>query len=80
MKHNFHRIKILPSQLPLYCRKLVEKIFANVVNAGCHILYAIFNTGQIISMIKLLLIRAGGETGKNFLLAKISMHTVPKQT
>ena len=51
---------------------------------GCHILYAIFNTGQKISMLKFLSMRAGGEIGENFIITKIStymyMYTVPTCT
>ena len=43
---------------------------------GCHILNVIINTGQNICAIKISPIRADGEIGKNFLLAKISTYTV----
>ena len=68
-------IKFCQAQLPLcIAEKVMEKIFANTVNTGRHILYAMFNTGQKFSMIKFSPMRAGGEIGENFLLAKISMY------
>ena len=43
---------------------------------GHHILNVIINTGQTIRAIKISPIKANGEIGKNFLLAKISTYTV----
>ena len=43
---------------------------------GRHILNVIINTGQKIRTIKISPIRADGEIGENFLLAKISVYTV----
>ena len=44
---------------------------------GCHILYAIFNTGQKKNSVLIFLsMRAGGEIGENFLMAKfLQCHT-----
>ena len=60
-----------------YC---ITEIFSGInfrqCGKGCHILYVIINTGQKIRVIKILPMRADGEIGKNFLLAKISMYTV----
>ena len=39
---------------------------------GRHILYAIFNTGQRVSVMKFSPMRAGEESDKNFPLVKIS--------
>ena len=44
---------------------------------GHHILCAIINTGQKIHVIKISPMRADGEVGENFVLAKISVYTVP---
>ena len=52
-------------QLPLYCRKFLWKSF-HECGEGRHVLFAIINTGQKISMITFLTTRAGGEIGKNF--------------
>jgi hypothetical protein len=57
------------------CLSIAEKfyeIFFRQCGEGHHILYAIFNTGQKISVINFSPMRAGGEIGENFLLAKIT--------
>ena len=45
---------------------------------GCHICYAIFNTGEKKKFVDKIFakMRAGGKIGENFLLAKISSCTV----
>ena len=49
--------------------KFMEKGF-HQYSEGCHILYAIFNTGQKISVINFLPMRASGKTGEDLLLVK----------
>jgi hypothetical protein len=50
---------------------IAEKLNLSQCDKGRHILYAIFNTGQ-----KKLPMKAGGEIGESFLLAKIYVYTV----
>ena len=65
------KVSLSPGNLGI-AENLVKIFFAK----GHHILYAIFNTGQTISMIKFSPMSEGGEIGENFLLAKISTCTV----
>ena len=70
---NFRMTKISPT--PDTCRNIWWNKFSPC-GKGCHILYVIINTGQKIRVIKISPIRASGEIGENFLLAKISVYTV----
>ena len=62
-------------QIPLYCRNIWGNKFRQC-SEGHHILYVIINTGQKNLCGKISPMRADGEIGKNFLLAKISAYTV----
>ena len=72
MKFLLDKNFVKPSYLCI-TEKVCKKTFANAVKVAISILYAIFNTGQKIGMIKFSPIRTGVE---NFLLVKISIYTV----
>ena len=78
---DFHWMKISPSPATLVLQKnLVEKKLRQC-GKDCHILYAIFNTGQKFSVIKFWPMRAGGENflepGKYFYV--YGMCLIPKK-
>ena len=60
----------------LYITKIFGEINFRICGKGHHILNVIINTGQKICGIKFSPIRADGEIGETFLLAKISVYTV----
>ena len=88
IRENFHLTKISPnpdSRIPpslsfFHYALLIAEIFGGInfrqCGKGCHILYVIINTRQKICMIKISPMRADGEIGENFLLAKISTYIV----
>ena len=76
IRENFRLTKILPTPDTLCIAEIFVGIKFRQCHKGYHILYVIINTGQKICVIKISSMRADGEIGKNFLLAKISMHTV----
>ena len=63
-----------------FAKPCIAEIFGGINfrqrGKGRHILNVIINTGQKIRAIKFSPIRADGEIGENFLLAKISVYAV----
>ena len=75
IRQNFRWTKFRQAQL-LCIAEIFGEINFRQCSKGRHILNVIINTGQKIRTIKILPIRADGEIGEIFLLAKISAYTV----